>query len=689
MITNYTGISGSRMAYLAAVELNRAKKTLILVSTGRIAKLVEDDIRFFDSDARIVTLQEEENLQVLYEARNRESLIERIKAISSLIEESEDRICVIAPISAAIKRTQDPEKFKSSIIKLSVGDIIEPSDLKKKLVESGYEASDVTESAGEFTARGGMIDVYSPSYPNPVRIEFFDDEIDSLRVFDPATQRSIENMENITISPAAEFIPSHEERLDALDVLKKEYDRRIKKALSEHNDDGVSDGRVDRLKEYKSKMTTMFEQGSNVQIYADLIDYFKIEKFMLWDYIDNGTVIVADPVNIIESLHEEVKKEDFYRVYNSSNVDVITPFPENIKGVERIDRIINVRSRQIASFNGHIDLFAKEMEGLSKAGYRITIAGSSEERNDRIKEYLEIAEVFGDIKYVEGSLSSGFIFDDDKVCFVSESDIFPNSRKKASFKKKRKRTSDAIKFSDLNKGDYVVHEAHGVGKFEGIKTMLADGQTKDYLVIRYAGSDVLYIPTEQLDIIQKYIGSGGEAPALSRLSGGSWKRARERAKKAIMEIEEDLVKLYAEREAAGGYAFGKDTVWQTEFESDFPYTETEDQLRTSEEIKEDMQKPIPMDRLLCGDVGYGKTEVASRAIFKCISEGKQAAVLAPTTLLVNQHYHNLRERFNNFPFEIAELSRFRSTKEQEKTLEGLADGTVDFVIGSLRISVSW
>lgn len=684
MITNYTGISGSRIAYLAALELNKVKKALIVVSTERIVRLMAEDIRFFDSEARVITLQEEEDIHVLYEARNRERLTDRIGAISALLADDEERVCVIAPVSAAVKRTQSPEKFRETVIELKAGDVISPAELRKKLVESGYESAEVTESTGEFTVRGGVIDVFSASYTNPVRIEFFDDEIDSIRLFDPDSQRSVENMKKIIIAPAAEFIPSYEERMDALKKIKAEYDRRIKRALSEHTEEKITDGRIDKLKEYKGKMIDMFEQGKNVQIYADLIEYFNIDKFMLWDYVKKGIVIASDPSKLLETLPEDIKAADLYRLYEMPDVAVFTPFPENIKGPEKIDKIVNIRSRQIASFNGQIDLFAKEIRSLTKVGYMITIVGSTEERNKRIREYLDIAEVYGDIRYMQGNLSSGFIFDDKKICFVAESDIFPKVRRTAA-KKKRKKSGEGIRFSDLNKGNYVVHEAHGIGKFEGIKTMLTDGQTKDYLVIKYAGSDVLYIPTEQLDVIQKYIGSGGEAPRLSKLSGGSWKRTRERARKAIMEIAEDLVKLYAERKASGGHAFGEDTVWQAEFEADFPYTETEDQLKTAEEIKEDMQKPFPMDRLLCGDVGYGKTEVAARAIFKCISEGKQAAVLAPTTLLVNQHYHNFRERFENFPFEIAELSRFRTQKDQEKTCQGLADGRIDLVIGTHRL----
>ena len=407
----------------------------------------------------------------------------------------------------------------------------------------------------------------------------------------------------------------------------------------------------------------------------------------MWEYAKGAAVAIVDPARAEESLPEACDKKDLYEIYGEPKrpLYVITPYPEKIQGAPEPDRVINVRSRQIAPWGGHIELFASEVSKLSKSGYSITIAAGSNERNERVKEYLEIAGIDGNISYREGKLSSGFIIEDERICYIAESDIFSGASLKSQRRIKKKSSRDSIKFSDLHKGDYVVHEAHGIGRFEGIVPVTADGMTKDYLLIRYAGSDTLYIPTEQLDVIQKYIGNSGNAPALSKLSGGSWKRTRENARKAIMEIAEDLVKLYAKRQAGGGYAFGEDTVWQSEFEAAFPYTETDDQLRAVSEIKDDMMKPIPMDRLLCGDVGYGKTEVAARAVFKCISEGKQAAILAPTTLLVNQHYHNLRERFENFPFEIQELSRFRSRTEQNKTVKGLKSGSVDLVIGTHRL----
>ena len=722
MITNYTGVSGSRTAYLIAAQMKQKNKGLVVVSTGRAAERMARDLGFYLPDSEIIVLQEEHDIQVLYEASSREALIRRLQGIQALSGQyAGDRAgtsVVIAPVSAAVRLTVSPERFLNTCLKIETGMVMEPSDLRRKLAAAGYNASPVTESPGEFTARGGILDVFPPALQHPVRIEFWGDEIDSIREFDQDTQRSLTNISSAVIGPAAEFIPTEEEKSAALVRIRREYDKRIRRVrneyaaefsaeseelessaaeLEEKLDDfrgrAVRDGRIESLTAHKGRVTDLFEQSGNTQIFADFLQYFDAPEYRLWDIAaDMGAgIFLSDPARAEDELPESASPEDFYGVYTAGSgsvkpdITICTPFPERISGLDRPDSIVNVCSRQVAPFNGQIDLFAQETGKLADLGYAITIIGSSAERNERIKEYLDIADVEGNITYRVGELSSGFIMDDEKVCFITESDIYPESRRQTRKPKARKKSSDTISFSDLHEGDYVVHEIHGIGRFEGIRPVTADGQTRDYLVIRYAGSDVLYIPTEQLDIIQKYIGNSGNTPALSRLAGGSWKRTREKARKAAMEIAEDLVRLYAERQAAGGHAFGKDTLWQAEFESDFPYTETEDQLRAVEEIKEDMEQPLPMDRLLCGDVGYGKTEVAARAIFKCVSEGKQAALLAPTTLLVNQHFHNLKERFANFPFEIQELSRFRSSQAQKRTIEQLRNGSVDLIIGTHRL----
>ena len=701
MITDHSGISGSRTAYMLADLIREKHKLLAVVSSGQAAARLADDLVFYMPELKVTVLPEEEEVHVLYEARDRGSLVKRIQALTALTCGSPDETgpetgagmtAVIAPVSAAIRLTESPDRFRRSVIRVSVGERIDPHELRRKLSEAGYRAAAVTESPGEFTSRGGILDVFSPAMGTAVRIEFFDDEIDSIRTFDTETQRSVDRLDEAVIVPAAEFIPDNQEKEKALAAVMKEYDRMVRRYRKENAHPDAADGRIDAVEKHRGRVKDIFENDPGSQLYADLLKYFDVEKCRLWDYADGAAIAVCDPASIMSSLPESADDKDFFDIYSNASgimskrdIDIYTPFPETVPGVERFDRMDNVRSRQIAPFNGHIELFASEVSRMLASGFKVVIAAGSEERNARVREYLDIAEVSGDISFRSGSLSGGFIMDDDRICFITGSDIFTGAVKTPRRKAKRKSSKDSIRFSDLHKGDYVVHEAHGIGRFEGIKPVTADGTTRDYLLIRYAGSDMLYIPTEQLDVIQKYIGNSGNAPHLSRLSGTSWRRTRERAKKAAMEIAEDLIQLYAKRQAEGGYAFSEDTVWQTEFEEAFPYAETDDQLRATEEIKEDMQKPLPMDRLLCGDVGYGKTEVAARAVFKCISEGKQAAILAPTTLLVNQHYHNLRERFEAFPFEIEELSRFRSKTAQEKTVKGIRNGRVDLVIGTHRL----
>ena len=700
MITNHSGISGSRTAYMLTAGIKEKHKLLAVVPSGQAAARLADDLVFYMPSLNVIVLPEEEDVHVLYEARDRRSLVKRIQALTALTGSSPDAdpetgagmTAVIAPVSAALKLTESPERFNRSVIRIAVGKRVDPHDLRRHLSEAGYQASAVTESPGEYTSRGGILDVYSPAMDSAVRIEFFDDEIDSIRTFDVETQRSIDSLNEVVIVPAAEFIPNNEEKEKALSAVMKEYDRMIRRFRKEHAHPDVADGRIDAVESNRGRIKDIFETSIGSQLYADLLEYFDVEKCRLWDYASGAAIAVCDPAAIMSSLPESAKDEDFFDIYSNAygiaskrDIDIYTPFPETVPGVDKYDRIDNVRSRQIAPFNGHIELFASEVGRMTADGFKVIIAAGSDERNDRVREYLEIAEVSGDISYRSGNLSGGFIMDDDKICFISGQDIFTGAIRPPRRKAKRKSSKDSIRFSDLHKGDYVVHEMHGIGRFEGIKPVTADGTTRDYLLIRYAGTDMLYIPTEQLDVIQKYIGNSGNPPALSRLSGTSWKRTRERARKAAMEIAEDLIKLYAKRQAEGGYAFGPDTVWQTEFEEAFPYVETDDQLRATAEIKEDMEKPLPMDRLLCGDVGYGKTEVAARAVFKCISEGKQAAILAPTTLLVNQHYHNLRERFDKFPFEIEELSRFRSKTALTRAIKGLKSGRVDLIIGTHRL----
>ncbi len=682
MIMNFTGVSGSRVAYLASQEIEQYDASLIIVSSAQVAERLKEDISFFVPEIPVFTLPEEESLRFLYEARDKDALVRRIRGMEALTRQ--DHSVVIAPITALLRPVSDKDRFLSRQRIIRMGDEVDPGELKTFLVSAGYEFSSVTSAPGEFSGRGDILDVFSPSLDNPVRLEFFDTELDSIRTFDPLTQRSLETISEIRIVPAVEFMPTEPEIQAALTRIQTEFQQKIDELKTNQEENNLQDHRAERYEEEKNRITDMFLARTNLPIYADYLSYFDVTETTLWHYMAQGLVFVCDPTRIAEEIPEYLDREVLHRVYSEcSDIRITTPFPERIDGLEKLDEVRNLHTIPVAPYNGQLQMLASSLRGYRKKGYQVHLISSSEERSARLREYLDEDQSLGGIHYEIGNLTAGLILEDTKECYITESDIFPGQKKKAL--KRRKKNAASIDFSDLRKGDYVVHEIHGIGRFEGIRTLETDGEKKDYLKIHYSGSDVLYIPTEQLDIIQRYIGNEGNAPKLSRLSGGEWRRTRERVRKSVMAIAEDLVKLYAEREAAGGYAFPEDSIWQKEFEDDFPYTETDDQIRAVEEIKADMESPLPMDRLLCGDVGYGKTEVAARAIFKCISEGKQAVLLAPTTLLVDQHYHNLKERFAKFPFEIEMLSRFRSEQEQNRIIDRLKKGTVDLIIGTHRV----
>ncbi|MBQ4233850.1 MAG: transcription-repair coupling factor, partial [Firmicutes bacterium] len=324
-----------------------------------------------------------------------------------------------------------------------------------------------------------------------------------------------------------------------------------------------------------------------------------------------------------------------------------------------------------------------ELKARLARGYKVVIGAGSDERLTNLKEFLERAGITSGVELRYGSLSAGTDLIDDRILYISDADIFQHTKKKG--RRSSRRGSEIKVFTDINKGDYVVHETHGIGRFMGVEKLTVDGSTRDYLKIRYAQEDVLYVPVDQMESIQKYVGSEGVEPKINRLSGNDWQKTKAKAKAAIKDMAADFLKLSAERSVNPGYHFGPDSTWQKEFEDAFPYQETDDQLRCVEEIKKDMESDKAMDRLLCGDVGFGKTEVAARAIFKCLEEGKQAAVLVPTTILANQHYMTLTDRFSGYPFRIDMLSRFRTEKQQSQTITDLASGNTDLVIGTHRL----
>ena len=703
-IVNISGVSESRSAYVISQLAKEEGQSLIITATKSRADRLASDLSFF-SDREILVLPTEDQVFLRYEAKNHDQLIERLKILKAL--RTNEECIVIAPVSAAVKKITPHKNFENHSLKLQMGDDISIENLKENLVKLGYERMNLVEGRGEFSIRGGIIDIFTPDGENPYRIELFDTEVDSIRSFDIDSQRSIENLKYIEIYPAEQMLGDKQIFEDASKLLHKEYSAQIKKL--EKNPETAE--AAEHLTKRRNELCEYITQVSNLQMLENYLHYFYDETEYLWDYMESGNIIIDDPDRICDFLdarsaeiRDDFKvmlergqvipkdlelisdKEDFLKVYRRDSVYLLTPFPKAVKGVETYSSIQNLNSRQMISFNGRMDVLESELKSYVRKKYRIIIVLSSKERIENLEDFIERIGLLGRVEFAEGKLSAGMDFPESRLCYICENDIFPGSKTTNRRKKARKnKQSQMQSFADLQKGDYVVHENHGIGRFLGIEELVVQGNKKDYLKIKYAGDDMLYVPVEQMDIVQKYIGSDGVTPKINKLSGSEWKVTKAKAKAAIAEMASELLDLYAKRKMKKGYSFEKDTVWQKEFEDAFPYEETDDQLRSVEEIKADMERPVAMDRLLCGDVGFGKTEVAARALFKCIAEGKQAAVLVPTTILANQHYYTLKDRFEQFPCKVEMLSRFRSEKQQNTIIEQVARGQVDLIIGTHRL----
>ena len=691
-IVDIQGIADSRTAAVFGKMIReRGGRTLIVTPSYIRAERLAGDLSFF-VDVPVHVLPSDDESFMGYEARNRDTLLERLRVMRYALREKDT--VIVAPVQAVIKKMLPHEVFAGSSIELKLGPQMDPSEIAKRLVDIGYERVPMVYAKGQFSLRGDILDIFTPYDNLPVRAEFFDTEVESLRHFDPDTQRSVKKLDSVDIMPASLLIKDEEAISRAKDLVTEKYAK---------------------LPERRDSLLESISNLSNLQHLEYYIDYFYEEPEYLWQYMDDPLIMIDDPQRAYDNTRarsrelmddfeiflerEMVVKSDFdcfpstddyLKLYEQKNVVFGTPVPRTITGAGTYDEIRSVRCRQMISFGGKLDMLSKEIQRMLKTGFKITLVCSSDERVDNMNEFLTREGLSGRVWVEKGELSQGMVLTDDMLCYITDSDIFgiykARKRKKRAAGEEEKRKSSPIKsFADISKGDYVVHEKHGIGKFIGLEQLTVKGETKDYLKVIYQGEDVLYVPADQMDLIQKYIGSGSAKPKMNRLAGTEWRNTKAKAKQAIANMAKELLEVSASRKATEGYMFGPDTVWQKEFEDAFPFEPTDDQLRCIREIKSDMQKPVAMDRLLCGDVGYGKTEVAARAVFKAVSEGKQVAVLVPTTILANQHYHTLKDRFEKFPFKVDMLSRFRTDAEQQKTIKETERGTVDVLVGTHRL----
>ncbi len=646
-------------------------------------------------------------------ARSADTSNDQIKAMWAL--RHEDELIVATGYEGLLNKLMTPDKFSKLFFSINIDDRIDLGDLGKKLLLAGYENVPAVEGKGQFSIRGGIVDIFPPLAENPYRIELFDDEIDSIRDFDVLSQRSINTLEEIYICPAGENILDEADRHLAIKRLNKELKAtKIKDAKVLANLEGKFSELGDRL---ENKLFI-----KNLDLVLPYIDQEKLGSIL--SYTDEDTLFFIDePRRIDESALENYK--DFKNRFSDLllagevlpghenslyNYDEIIPRIEKNTKVTfsnilrdnkhfKPQSILNFHMKAITSYNGRMDIFKEEIDRYLYRGYKIAILAGDKKRLNRldlsltslgvkasIAESLDESLHSSQILLSDLSVRHGFEYSDLKFSLMNQREIYGSSQKqKKAPRKKTKKEGAITDFADIEIGDYVVHENNGVGIYQGSYKLQVQGVTRDYILIQYKGADRLYIPTDQLGMIHKYIGTGEKKPKVNKLNSVEWTKTKMKAQKSIDDMADELIKLYAARQAKEGHQFSKDTLWQGEFEDAFPYEETQGQLQATAEIKEDMEKKAPMDRLLCADVGYGKTEVALRAAFKAVMDGKQVAILVPTTILAQQHYNTMVERFRDFPVTIGLLSRFRSKSQIDKDIKGLRNGSLDIVVGTHRL----
>ena len=711
---NLSGLSDSGKSYVINGIFEKVDNSIVVITHNEIdAKNLYEDLSLYSTDVYFLPIREVVFYNV--DAISGDLRWARLKVINEILKKREKKI-IVTSVDAMTTLYTPKQKYLEYSLTIKQGEEVDLKDISTKLMNCGYERVEVVEGKGEFSFRGGILDVFPPNAVYPYRIELFGDEIDSIRTFNIESQRSIEKIDKFDIFPAKEVIVDEEVKEKAINGITEELNSVIENSSKKDED------RVDKLRRIVNKNLEMLKETSTFETIDSYLPFFYDKMETFFDYLEGFTFIVDDIKRCkgkIDSIYYEfnenytsflqrgdilpsqnkllIDNDEIFINLEKSNLITLSTF-DGRNDIISLFKDIELKQTSLSNYNGQFDLLVNDIKERKEKGYKTLILAGTRTRGERLVKTLrdmEVESVYKDnvdsIEYGEavitfGNLIKGFECPDFKVSVISDKEVFGEAKKVLPKKKNKKKGVGKItSFTELKPGDYVVHANHGIGVFKGIKQIDVAGNTRDYLDIVYDKGDKLYVPVDQLDLVQKYIGSEGNTPKINKLGGTEWQKAKAKVRKSINEIAEDLVKLYATRAALKGYKYSKDTEWQNQFEDEFPYEETPDQLSSLEEIKKDMESDKPMDRLLCGDVGYGKTEVAIRAAFKAVMDGKQVAFLVPTTILAEQHYKNLTKRFSDFPVKIDMISRFRSTKEQRATLKALKEGNVDILIGTHRL----
>lgn len=704
------GLSGSMRGLLAEVIYESSKRPVLLVThqLSQAEKLYEDMLELVGSQY-VHMYPVNELVASELSIASPELRSQRIDALMSWYNKKEG--ILIAPIAALKRYLPPPTYYEEYQLSFEFGKEIPLESYLQSMIHMGYNRVEMVTTPGEFSVRGGIIDIYPVTESHPIRVELFDEEVDSIRYFDASSQRSLEQVTQVSIGPASELLLTSEDLQTGVDRIKKSFDETLQKFTSQQ--------RKDELAEAFAYELEKLQAGERIEDIYKYAAFFYDRSYSLIDYLPDNGIILVDELLRVEEMATHLDKEeaewkeslyemnrllqnmqfslswdDVYERWKQQRV-YLSVFLRHSPQTQ-VQNVVNLRARAMQEFHGQLNLFANEVNRWRESGYSVVILAPTQRRQQRIQEVLEEYNIQTQMvdeitlpneipSIAVGRLESGSEFPLHKLAIVNDEELFQTKQRKRRRPQKISNAERIKSYQELNVGDYVVHENHGIGKYIGIETLEMNNLHKDYMVIQYLGDDRLFVPIDQVDLVQKFVGSEGKEPKLYKLGGTEWARVKRRVQSSVEDIADDLIKLYAEREAQKGHAYQKDTALQETFEAAFPYQETEDQLRCIQEIKEDMEKERPMDRLLCGDVGYGKTEVAIRAAFKAVVEGKQVAVLVPTTILAQQHYDTMVERFQDQAVEIGILSRFRTGKQQKETLEKLKKGEIDIVVGTHRL----
>lgn len=701
------GLSGSMQTYvLAGLAHHTGRPCLVLTASAQAAERVRDDLATWLPGRDILIFPQLELAPFDILAHSPEVAAQRLAVLQRLA--AGERPIVVAPVAALRRALVPPEAFAAACLTCRSGDRVDLDRLLQQLVELGYERVEMVEGRGQFSLRGGILDVFPLDAEQPLRVELFDDEIDSIRRFDPATQRSTGAAPELFLPPAREhLVPVAAGALaSAREAIRA--DLAVMQAKLRGN--GAA---AERLKERVESHLTLLERGTGFEGSEQYLPYLFDRVSTLIEYFPSGLMVVKlEPARLYETLEGAkalARERDAAWLQHGGMLPRQAELEEAWPVVETLLRrraavsfslllrksggidpsnIVSVVCKPMQSFHGQWSLLLDELGRLKSGRYETVIVSATEDRAQRLREGLRESEIEpGAVRVMAGTLESGFQWPALRLAVITDSEVFGRTKARRKVPV-RAASKDAVRLRshhDLDVGDYVVHVNHGIGRYLGVKTLEVAGVHKDYLYIQYDGEDRLYVPTEQISLVQKYVGAEGHEPRLYKLGGADWSKVKTRIKESIQKMAIELLRLQAIRASQPGYAFSPDSVWQKEFEDAFKYEETPDQLQAAEEIKRDMEKPRPMDRLLCGDVGYGKTEVAIRAVFKAVMDSKQVAVLVPTTILAQQHYNTFRERFAGYPVRIGLLNRFRTASEQATTIAAMEKGELDVVIGTHRL----